>query len=62
MSKFSQRPKDRRDVGQVIFPIEQLMAARELSSCCAGQEAMLEAGQVLERQGDENDLKPTGAA
>ena len=62
MSKFSQRLKDRRDVGQVIFPIEQLMAARELSSCCAGQEAMLEAGQVLERQGDENDLKPTGAA
>lgn len=62
MSKFPQRLKDRRDIGQVIFPIEQLMAARELSSCCAGQEAMLEAGQVLERQGDENDLKPTGAA
>ena len=62
MSKFPQRPKDRRDVGKVIFPIEQLMAARELSSCCAGQEAMLESGQSLERQGDENDLRPTGAA
>ena len=62
MSKFSQRLKDRRDIGQVIFPIEQLMAARELSSCCAGQEAMLESGQSLERQGNENDLRPTGAA
>ena len=32
MSKFPQRLKDRRDIGQVIFPIEQLMAVRELSS------------------------------
>ena len=62
MSKLPQRPKNRRDIGQVIFPIEQLMAARELSSCCAGQEAMLESGQILERPGDDFDWKPTGAA
>ncbi len=62
MSKFPQRLKNRRDIGQVIFPIEQLMAARELSSCCAGQEAILESGQSLERQGGEDDLRPTGAA
>ncbi len=62
MSKFPQRLKNRRDIGRVIFPIEQLMAARELSSCCAGQEAMLEFGQSLERQGDDFDWKPTGAA
>jgi hypothetical protein len=60
MSKFPQRSKNRRDIGQVIFPIEQLMAARELSSCCAGQEAMLDACQILERQGDD-DWNPTGA-
>ena len=62
MSKYPQRPKNWRDIGQVIFPIEQLMAARELSSCCAGQEAMLEFGQSLERQGDKNGWRPTGAA
>ena len=49
MSKFPQRLKDRRDIGQVIFPIEQLMAVRELSSCCAGQEAILESGVALLR-------------
>jgi hypothetical protein len=34
--------KDRRDIGQVVFPIEKMMAARELSSCCVGVEAALE--------------------
>ena len=34
--------KDRRDIGEVVFPIEQMMAAREMSSCCVGVEAMLE--------------------
>ena len=34
--------KDRRDIGEVVSPIEQLLAARELSSCCVGVEAMLE--------------------
>ncbi len=56
------RRKDRRDIGQVIFPIEQLMAARELSSCCAGQEVMLETGHRLETREDETIWKPTGAA
>ena len=34
--------KNRRDIGQVVFPIEQMLAAREMSSCCVGVEAMLE--------------------
>lgn len=34
--------RDRRDIGQVVFPIEQMMAARDLSSCCVGVEAALE--------------------
>ncbi len=34
--------KDRRDIGQVVFPIEKMLAARELSSCCVGAEAALE--------------------
>ena len=35
-------PKGRRDIGQVISPIEKLMAMRENSSCCVGVEALLE--------------------
>lgn len=34
--------KDRRDIGKVISPIEKMMAAREVSSCCVGVEALLE--------------------
>ena len=34
--------RDRRDIGQVISPIEKMMAAREMSSCCVGVEALLE--------------------
>ena len=34
--------KDRRDIGQVVFPIEKMMRARELSSGCVGVEAMLQ--------------------
>jgi hypothetical protein len=34
--------KDRRDIGQVISPIEKMMAAREASSSCVGVEALLE--------------------
>lgn len=34
--------RDRRDIGQVVFPIEKMAAARELSSCCIGVEAALE--------------------
>ena len=49
MMTMPRRTRDRRDIGRVIFPIEQLMAARAFSSCCAGQEAMLETGRGLER-------------
>lgn len=34
--------KDRRDIGRVDFAIEKMMAAREISSCCVGVEALLE--------------------
>lgn len=34
--------KDRRNIGKVVFPIEKMMRARELSSGCIGVEAMLE--------------------
>jgi len=34
--------RNRRDIGQVISPIEKLMAAREASSSCVGVEALLE--------------------
>ena len=34
--------KDRRDIGEVVFPIEKMMVAREFSSCCVGVEAALE--------------------
>lgn len=34
--------KNRRDIGQVISPIEKMMAAREMSSSCVGVEALLE--------------------
>ena len=34
--------RDRRDIGEVISPIEKMMAAREASSSCVGVEALLE--------------------
>ena len=34
--------KDRRDIGEVVFPIEKMAAARDFSSCCVGVEAALE--------------------
>jgi hypothetical protein len=52
--------KDRRNIGRVSFPIETLMASRELSSCCAGQEAMLEQSRDIELKGDEDRYKMTG--
>lgn len=36
------RLKNRRDIGRVVFLAEQMAAARELSSCCVGTEALLE--------------------
>ena len=34
--------KDRRDIGQVVFPIEKMLEVREFSSCCVSTEAYLE--------------------
>jgi hypothetical protein len=56
------RTKNRRDIGQVVFPIEQLMMARSLSSCCAGQEAMLAKGEQIVDPEKDLGWKPTGAA
>jgi hypothetical protein len=39
--------KDRRDIGKVVSPIETMMAAREVSSCCVGVEALLEVNSKL---------------
>ncbi len=41
--------KDRRDIGEVVFPIEKMMAAREISSCCVGVEAALETNSGLDK-------------
>ena len=41
-SKTYPPTRDRRDMGQVISPIEKMMAAREASSSCVGVEALLE--------------------
>lgn len=40
--------KDRRDIGQVVFPIEKMLAARDLSTCCIGVEAALETNTGFE--------------
>ena len=34
--------QDRRDIGEVVFPIEKMLAARQMSSCCVGDEALIE--------------------
>ena len=39
--------RDRRDIGEVVFPIEKMLAAREISSCCVGVEAALETDSKL---------------
>ena len=39
--------KGRKDVGEVVFPIEKLMAAREASFSCIHLEAALESGPDL---------------
>jgi len=39
--------KDYRDIGSVDFAIEKMMAAREVSSCCVGVEALLEIDSKL---------------
>jgi hypothetical protein len=62
MAEKSRELKDYRDIGEVVSPIEQLMAARTSSSCCMGQEAMLECDRVPWKQWVAMDWKPTGAA
>jgi hypothetical protein len=42
-TKKRQPSRNRRDIGEVVFPIEKMQRARELSSCCVGVEAMLQA-------------------
>ena len=39
--------KDRKDIGEVVFPIEKLMAARAASSSCVHVEAALESDSGL---------------
>ena len=40
--------KNRRDIGKVIPLIEKMNAAREISSCCVGVEALLETNNEIE--------------
>jgi hypothetical protein len=56
--------RNRKDIGRVEFLIDKMMAARSLSSCCAGQEAMLETNRGLEDHDPSGDPNPsrTGAA
>ena len=60
------RLKNRKDIGRVEFLIDKLMSTRSLSSCCAGQEAMLETNRGLELQDKVRECDPnasqTGAA
>ena len=48
-SKRYPASKDRRDIGEVVFLIEKMMAARENSSCCIGVEAALETNSGLDK-------------
>ncbi len=41
--------RDRRDIGQVVFPIEKMAVARGLSSGCVGVEAALETNVGIAR-------------
>ena len=40
--------KNRRDIGKVIPLIEKMNAAREISSCCVGVEALLETDREID--------------
>ena len=48
-SRAQPPPKDRRDIGQVVFLMKKMNAARELSSCCVGVEAALEGNVALDK-------------
>ena len=47
-SRNTQPSKNRRDIGKVVPLIEKMTAAREISSCCVGVEAMLETNKKIE--------------
>jgi hypothetical protein len=53
--------RDRRDIGQVISPIEKLMAARQASSSCVGVEALLETDskQIVTDNADPVSMRKT---
>ena len=40
--------KNRRDIGKVVPLIEKMNAAREISSCCVGVEALLETNDKID--------------
>jgi hypothetical protein len=40
--------KNRRDIGTVVPLIEKMNAAREISSCCVGVEALLETNDEID--------------
>ena len=44
----NQPVKNRRDIGRVVPLIEKMQAAREISSCCVGVEALLETRDEIE--------------
>ncbi len=59
------RPRRRQDVGEVVFPIERLLAAREVSSGCVGVEALLETearaiDEQLRNRIPQDDLRTRG--
>ena len=56
------RIRDRRNIGRVVSPIEQLVMARARSSCCAGQEALLASGWRPERDAEDGEWHPTVSA
>jgi len=49
--------RNRRDIGQVISPIEKMMAAREASASCVGVEALLEIDAKQIRRGNDKARK-----
>ena len=53
------RMKDRRDIGQVMSPIEKMLAARQMSSCCVGVEALIEqdSSEIRIERSDNHRLK-----
>ncbi len=53
----NQPVKDRRDIGQVVSLIDKIQAAREMSSCCVGVEALLETRNQIEARAEKKRSK-----